>query len=174
LATEIASPYQLLTYSNGGTWQRTLLEKQDEGVQIYLLDTQNQVIHRLTIGPELIGHIERGEVAISSSLDQLSDFNNHIYPAERFFSSLNALPDAVRKKIITHPEDLLRVTGRIRRVGISNAGFGDAVDLGFEIDAPEGFKVILMQGGRDEVQRLQRTLERGSSRGWPWAQEVDP
>ena len=174
LANEIASPYQLLAYSNGGAWQRTLLEKQDEGLQIYLLDAQNQVIHRLKIEPELIGHIERGEVAIISSLDQLADFSDQIYAADRFFSSLNTLPEEVRQKIIVHPEDLLRVAGRIRRIGVSNSDFGAAVDLGFEIDAPEGFKVILMQGGREEVRRLQRLLERDSSRSWPWSQRVEP
>ena len=171
LAAEIVSPYQLLAYSNGGTWQRTLLEKQDGQLHIYLLDTQNQVIDRMQLGPELIGHIERGEVAISSSLDQLSDFDD-IYPADRFFSSLNTLPEAVRKKIIAHPEDLLRVNGRIRRVGLSSRGFGDAVDLGFEVEASEGVKVILMQGGRDEVRRLQNSLSAGSNRRWPWREET--
>jgi hypothetical protein len=174
LAAEIVSPYQLLAYSNGGTWQRTLLEKQDGHLHIYLLDTQNQVIDRMQLGPELIGHIERGEVAISSSLDQLSDFDA-VYSADRFFSSLNTLPEAVRKKIIAHPEDLLRVSGRIRRVGLSSRGFGDAVDLGFEVEASEGVKVILMQGGRDEVRRLQNSLSAGSTRRWPWREEtVEP
>jgi hypothetical protein len=171
LAAEIVSPFELLAHSNQGAWQRTFLEKQDDRLQIYLLDAHNQVIHRLHIGPELIGYIERGEVAISSSLDQLSDFNDNIYSAERFFSTLNTLPESARKKIIAHPEDLLRVTGRIRRVGLSSLGFGDAVDLGFEIDAPDGLKVVLMQGSRDEVRRLQYFLNRGSSVNRPWAEE---
>jgi hypothetical protein len=174
LAAEIVSPYQLLAYSNNGHWQRTLLEKQDEQLNIYLLDTQNQVIYRLQLGPELIAHIERGEIAIISSLDQLSDFDD-IFSAERFFSSLNALPEETRKKIVTHPEDLLRLSGRIRRVGMSNRGFGESVDLGFEIEAPEGTKVILVQGGRNEVQRLQVALKMGASRRWPWREEtVEP
>jgi len=173
LSSEIMSPYELLNFSNTGTWQRTFIEKQDNHLLIYLLDTQNQVVHRLSMGPDLIGHIERGEVAVRSSLDQLSDFAAYIYPAERFFRALSTLPAEVRKRIVAHPEDLLRVTGRIGRVGISDGDLGDAVDLGFEVDGPDGPKVILMQGVRDDVLRLRRTLETGSSSRWPWSGEGD-
>lgn len=174
LSNEIASPYTLLSFTSIGKWQRTFLEKQDRQLVIYLLDTQNQVIHRFNIGPELIGHIERGEVAVSSSLDQLSDFAGHIYPADRFFASLNALPEKVRKNIVAHPEQLLRVSGRIRRVGISDGNFGDSVDLGFEVDSPQGAKVILVQGIRDSARRLQDDLDAGSSSGWLWTGEARP
>jgi hypothetical protein len=174
LSNEIVSPYTLLTFTSTGKWERTFLEKQDHQLVIYLLDSQNQVIQRFNIGPELIEYIERGEVAVSSSLDQLSDFAAHIYPADRFFALLNALPEEVRKNIVAHPEELLRVSGRIRRVGISDGDFGDAVDLGFEVDTPDGTRVVLVQGARDEVRRLQHTLDESSSEGWPWSGGTKP
>jgi len=174
LSHEIVSPYTLLTLTNSGQWQRTFLERQDQQLLIYMLDAQNQVVYRLNIGSVLLGYIERGEVAIKTGLDQLSDFAAHIYPAERFFSVLNTLPEEVRKGVVAHPEDLLRITGHIRRIGISESALGDVTDLGFEVESLDGLKVILVQGVRDDVRRLQQALDGGSAFGWPWTGEGRP
>ncbi len=165
LSHEIMSPYTMLTYLSGGFWQRSFLERRGKQLTIYLLDAQNQVLHRLNVGPMLLGHIERGEVAIDSGLDQLMDFAAHIYPADRFFEVLNTFSEDTQKRIISHPQDLLRVTGRIRRIAISDSAYGDAVDLGFEVEGLDGPKVILMQGSREEVHRFQRVLEAGRAAG---------
>ncbi len=168
LANEIASPYTLLSQLSSGRWQRTFFERQDQQLQVYLLDAGNQVTHRLQLSPDLLAHIERGEVAIRTGLDQLSDFTDHIYSADRFFSALDDLPETTRRRIVAHPQDLLRAQGRIERVGISNRMLGDAVDLGFEVIGFDGPRVILMQGVSDDVRRIQRTLEEGGTPGWPW------
>jgi hypothetical protein len=174
LSHEIMSPYTLLTHMTGGQWQRAFLERHDKQLSIHLLDAQNQVLHRLNVGPLLLGHIERGEVAIQAGLDQLMDFAAHIYPAERFFKVLNTFPEDVQKRIISHPQDLLRVRGRIRRIAISSGAFGDAVDLGFEVEGLDGPRVILMQGDREDVRRFQRVLEGGSGPGPTWTGEARP
>ena len=85
LSREAASPYSLLAYWSGGKWRRTFFEFQGAGLAIYLLDAHSQVLLRLDLGPDLVEHIRRGEVAIQSGLDQLSDFSTYIYPAEHFF-----------------------------------------------------------------------------------------
>jgi hypothetical protein len=174
LSHEIASPYTLLTYLSSGRWQRTFLERQDQQLLVYMLDANNQVIHHLGIGQILLSHIERGEVAIRTGLDQLSDFNAHIYPAERFFAELAGMPEEARKRVVSHPEDLLRVDGRIERVGISDQIIGDAVDLGFEVNGLDGPRVILMQGVKQDVLWIQSILEEGASPRWPWAKEKQP
>jgi hypothetical protein len=174
LAQEIVSPYTLLAVSSAGKWERTFFQRQDQNLSIYLLDAQNQVIYRLTIGPVLMGHIDRGEVAIRTGLEQLSDFSDSIYPAEHFFTELNALPEEMRERVLAHPEELLRVSGRIRRIGISAGTMGNAVDLGFEVEDLEGPKVILMQGIREDVRRLQRAMEGGSVHERPSGGEVRP
>jgi hypothetical protein len=172
LSQEIMSPYTMLTYLAGGFWQRSFLERQGKQLTIYLLDAQNQVLHRLNVGPLLLGHIERGEIAIETGLDQLMDFAAHIYPADRFFEVLNTFSEDAQRRIISHPQDLLRVTGRIRRIAISDSAFGDAVDLGFEVEGLDGPRVILMQGSREEVLRFQRVLEAGPATGRNWRQEA--
>ncbi len=174
ISHEIVSPFTLLTLQSDGRWQRTFLERKGNNLLVYMLDGSNQVIHRLSIDQVLLVHIERGEVAIRTGLDQLADFNGRIYLAERFFKALDGLPEEERKRIVAHPEDLLRVEGRIERVGISEQMIGDAVDLGFEVSGRDGPRVVLMQGARDEVLRIQRLLEEGDTPVWPWMRKEQP
>ena len=165
ISHEIISPFTLLSQLSSDRWQRTFFERQDQQLSIYLLDGHNQVLHRLAIGPGLIEHIKQGEVAIHSSLGQLSDFADHIYDAENFFSLLNSLPEQVRKGIVASPEELLRVSGRIVKVGISNESMGSATALGFEVEDLQGAKVILMQGRTEDIERLRWMLESRSGAG---------
>ncbi|MCP4746397.1 MAG: hypothetical protein GY874_09695 [Desulfobacteraceae bacterium] len=166
LSNEMISPFTLLTLLSGGHWRRTFFELQDQILMIYLLDNNNQVLHRLSVGKSLLAHIKRGEVAIDSSLDQLADFGRNIYSSEKFFKTLNSFPESVRKGIIAHPEDLLRISGKIIRVGISSSGPANMVDLGFEVETVEGPKVILVQGRQADVDRLLRSMQGASFFDW--------
>lgn len=159
LAHELVSPYILLGQLSTRKWQRAFFEQQDRQLAIYLLDDQNQVLHHITVGAELIDYIRQGEIAIHTGLHQLGDFAAHVYPADVFFSTLNALPADVRKGIVPSPEELLRISGRIVRVGISSQPMGDVTELGFEVEDLQGPKVILTQGRTQDVQRLLWILE---------------
>lgn len=159
ISHEIISPYTLLAKLSEGVWQRAFVERQGQQLRISLLDAGNQVLQRLAIGSELLGYIELGEVAVRAGLESMSDFADHIYPADRFFSILSTLSDGMRRRILSHPEDLLRVSGRVRRVAISDSPHDGGVDLGFEVDDADGPKVILMQGRFEDVWRLQSALE---------------
>lgn len=174
LSHEMLSPYALLAHLSSGQWRRTFFEKQDEQLAIYFLDNQNQVLHRISIGPGLLTHIQSGEVAIQTSLYHLADFAAHIYTAEEFFAALMALPAAVRKGIIAHPDDLLRLSGRLVRVGISSQAMGGTIDVGFEVETIHGAKVILMQGKQDDVDQLMWLLESQSETGWFDSEEDQP
>ncbi|MGD9365721.1 MAG: hypothetical protein PVH87_08510 [Desulfobacteraceae bacterium] len=163
LSHEIISPYTLLIHMSGNRWRRTFFERQGEQLNIYLLDAHNQVLHRLVVGSVLMEHIQRGEVAIQSRLDQLGDFAHRIFPAEQFFTALNTLPEEVKKGILGSPADLLHLSGRITRVGISSQTLSGAVDIGFEVEEVQGAKVILTQGRASDVARLLWLLEEQSS-----------
>lgn len=167
LSHEIVSPYTLLTQMSTGKWIRTFFEFQGEQLSIYFLDGHNQVLHRLSLGPVLVEHVRRGEVAIQSRLDRLSDFAAQIYPAEQFFAALDSLSDGVRRQILDSPGNLLRVSGRIVRVGISDRPVAGIVEIGFEIEEAQGFKVILTQGQVSAVRQLQWLLEDQSVSSWP-------
>jgi len=163
LSHELISPYTLLTHLSGNQWKRTFFERQGrDQLQIYLLDDHNQVLHRLSVGPVLIEHIQRGEVAVQTRLDQLGDFEGQIFPAEQFFAALNTLPEEAKRGIVDSPESLLQISGRIIRVGISGQELDETVDIGFEVEDLQGTKVILTQGRVSDVRRLQWALEESS------------
>ena len=167
LSHEIISPFTLLAHVSDNQRRRTFFERQDQQLAVYFLDDHNQVLHRMAIGPAMLGHIQRGEVAIQTSLYHLADFAAHIYPAMEFFTALNALPEKVRTGIISDPEDLLRISGRIVRVGISDRPSGNTVYIGIEVEALEDTKVILIQGRLDDVRRLQWALDGQGTGHWP-------
>ncbi len=171
LGHEIISPYTLLSQMSSNKWQRTFFEQQEQQLSVYLLDDHNQVLYRLTIGPELIEHIQQGEIAVHTGLHQLGDFAAHIYPAEQFFSVLNTMPEEVRKGVLASPEDLLRMAGRIVQVGISSESLGDTATLGFEIEELQGPKVILTQGRKQDVEHLLWMLESASGYGFSRQEE---
>jgi hypothetical protein len=159
LAHEVVSAYLLLGQLSTHKWQRTFFEQQDQKLSIYLLDAQNQVLHRIDMGAELMEHIRQGEIAIHTGLHQLGDFAAHVYPADVFFNTLYALPEEVRKGILPSPEELLRISGHIVQVGISSQLMGDVTELGFEVQDLQGAKVILTPGRTQDVQRLLWILE---------------
>lgn len=174
LSHEIISPYTLLAHLSQERWRRTFFEQQAQQLTIYFLDAQNQVLHRLAVGPELLEHIQSGEVAIQTSLYHLADFAAHIFTAETFFSTLNTLPSKTREGILAHPDDLLRLSGRLVRVGISSQPMAGTIDLGFEVEDMQGTKVILMQGRQADVERLLWELESQTSPGWDDDEEERP
>ena len=158
-AAEIISSFDLLELINRENWDRTYFEKDGNGLNIYLLDTENRVLRQLTIPPGLLYGMGESQVEMDQSLDNMPQFGSRIYPANLFFQTLDRLGDAVRKDAIPQPDQLLRFPGRITRVGISGQGFSGFTELGFEIESTTHRIVILMNGHERTVLRLRSNLE---------------
>ena len=158
-AAEIISSFDLLELINRENWDRTYFEKDGNGLNIYLLDTENRVLRQLTIPPALLYGMGESQVEMDQSLDNMPQFGSRIYPANLFFQTLDRLGDAVRKDAIPQPDQLLRFPGRITRVGISGQGFSGFTELGFEIESTTHRIVILMNGHERAVLRLRSNLE---------------
>jgi hypothetical protein len=165
LSQEIFSPYTLLGVANSGRWERTYFERSSERVAIYLLDQENRVLNHLELPQALVEYVKRGEVAISGSLNNLADFANRIYPADPFFATLATLPEEIQKGIVPQPLSLLKTSGRIVRVGISDAVEGGHIEIGFEIQDGAKTKVVLARGKEWDVWRLRTLLEGGRDQG---------
>ncbi len=159
IAAEIISSFDLLELINRENWDRTYFEKDGNGLNIYLLDTENRVLRQLTIPPDLLYGMGESQVKMDQSLDDMPQFGSRIYPADLFFQTLDRLGDAVRKETIPQPDQLLRFPGRITRVGISGQGFSGFTELGFEIESTTHRIVILMNGHERAVLRLRSKLE---------------
>ena len=158
-AAEIISSFDLLELINRENWDRTYFEKDGNGLNIYLLDTENRVQRQLTIPSDLLYGMGESQVEMDQSLDNMPQFGSRIYPADLFFQTLDHLGDAVRKDAIPQPNQLLRFPGRITRVGISGQGFSGFTELGFEIESTTHRIVILMNGHERAVLRLRSKLD---------------
>ncbi len=159
IAHEVISPFELLGIVSDGLWRRTYFEKSGAGLVIYLLDANNRVLQQLELGSMLLSQLKRGEVALAESLDQLPIFENRIYPADRFFNSLESFPEDVRRIVVPQPETLLEVPGQIVRVGISDETQSGFIELGFEFLNGAQRRVVLVQGHEWAVWRLRSNLE---------------
>jgi hypothetical protein len=159
IAQEVISPFELLGIVSGGHWRRTYFEKSGAGLVIYLLDANNRVLQQLELGSMLLSQLKRGEVALAESLDQVPIFENRIYPADRFFNSLESFPEDVRRIVVPQPETLLEVPGQIVRVGISDETQSGFIELGFEFSNGAQRRVVLVQGHEWAVWRLRSNLE---------------
>ena len=158
-AAEIISSFDLLELINRENWDRTYFEKDGNGLNIYLLDTENRVQRQLTIPSDLLYGMGESQVEMDQSLDNMPQFGSRIYPADLFFQTLDRLGDAVRKETIPQPDQLLRFPGRITRVGISGQDFSGFTELGFEIESTTHRIVILMNGHERAVLRLRSKLD---------------
>jgi hypothetical protein len=159
IAHEVIEPLELLRLLSEGRWVRTYLENEDYGLKIYLLNHENRVLRDLRIPTELFYQIERVELALQGTLDDLPTFENRIYPAERFFEALNSLPDEDLGSVISQAKELLNTPGRIVRVGISDEAVSGYIEIGFEIEDGTRRKVILVKGREWAVWLLRLYLE---------------
>ncbi len=158
-AAEMLSPFDLLRLMAEGQWSRAYLERSADGLVIYLLEPNNHVLRQVKVGAAALSALSRGSAAAGRSLDDLPDFQNRIYPAERFFAALASLPEEVQRGLISQPERLLEVSGRFTRVGISDEAVSGRVDVGFEIRAGAERRVELVHAQDWAVWRLRSALE---------------
>ena len=112
-AARIISSFDLVQLINRDHWDRTYFEKDGDGLNIYLLDTENRVLRQLTISPGLLYGMGESQVEMNTSLEEMLQFGKRIYPADRFFQALDRLKDSVRRDVLPQPDQLLRYPGRI-------------------------------------------------------------
>lgn len=166
-AREVLPPFELLKIAAQGNWRRTYFEKNGPDLTVYLLDADNRVLHRIELPADEMLQLEREDSPTAEALEDLPNFKNRIYPAKRFFEALGSLPEETRRNVILDPETLLKPSGQIVKVGISDEAVSGYIELGFEIAMGAGRKVILLQGQEWAVWRLRSYLEEKGAAGHP-------
>jgi hypothetical protein len=159
IAAEMISPFDLLRFTSEKRWTRAYLEKSSEGLMVYLLEANNQVLRQFRVAAATLALMARRGAAANQSLEDLASFQNRIYTAERFFAALSALTEEERRGLIAQPERLLEVSGQITRVGLSDEALAGFVDVGVEVQAGSQRRVFLIQGEDWAVWRLRSHLE---------------
>lgn len=158
-AAEIIPGFDLVELINREKWDRTYFEKDGDGLNIYLLDTENRVLRQLIISPDLLHGMGEIQVEMEQSLDDMPRFHERIYPADSFFQALDQLDASARKDVVPQPDQLLRYPGRIVRVGISGQDMSGFAELGFEVESATQRIVILMNGNEKAVLALRSKIE---------------
>jgi hypothetical protein len=167
VAREIISAYDLLKIAGQGNWRRTYMEKNGTGLVAYLLDAENRVLHAVDVPSEVLLQMGRNDSLKAETLKDLPNFKHRIYPAQRFFEALAALPEEIRRSMIVNPEALLEPAGQIVRVGISDEAVAGYIELGFEFVNGTQHQVYLAQGQEWAVWQLRSHIEETRSTSGP-------
>ena len=159
LAAEVLSPYALVGILSKNEWDRAFFEPGASGFNIYLLNQDNRVLRQLTVSGDMLARMEHGETPRTDTLENLPQFENRIYAADRFFAALEAVSEDVRRQGVPWPENLLKTPGRVHRVAISDEVLAGYIEMGFEMKTPSQTRVILFQGRDWAVARIRAVLE---------------
>ena len=159
LAAELLSPYALVHMVSKNEWDRAFFEPAANGFNIYLLNRDNRVLKQLTVSGDMLARMEHGETPRTDTLENLPQFENRIYAADRFFRALAAVSEDVRRQGVPWPENLLKSPGRVSRVAISDEVLSGYIEMGFEMEESNQTRVILFQGRDWAVARIRAVLE---------------
>jgi len=159
LAAELLSPYTLVRIISKNEWDRAFFEPGASGFSIYFLNKDNRVLQQLTVSADMLARMEHGETPRIDRLENLPQFANRIYAADRFFRALESVSEDVRRQGVPWPENLLKSPGRVSRVAISDEVLSGYIELGFELAEPTQTRVILFQGRDWAVARIRAVLE---------------
>jgi len=159
VSQQTISAFDLLRLSAGGRWHRTYVERSAGGLELYMLDAGNRVLRQASIGQAVLDQLDSSAAPTPGRLEDQPDFQERIYPADRFFDALEEFPDEVRLSILPHPERLLAAGGQVRRVGISDETGAGFIALGFEIADGAALRVLRVKGSEWAVWRLRGRLE---------------
>ncbi|THB80081.1 MAG: hypothetical protein D3926_08995 [Desulfobacteraceae bacterium] len=163
ISSRLISPARLIWILSGKDLNRIFCEGAVQGLNIYFLDSQNRVIHQLTISSEDIVQIETGVQPISKNIEEIEEFSNSIFSARHFFEAVFMLPEDIIPDLILNPELLLDEKGQIQKVGIWNEAQSGFINLGFEFEANGRKRVVVVKGREWAVWQLGLIL-RGDTR----------
>ena len=158
-ALKIIEPASLLWLLNGNALDRIFCEGTDNGINIYFIDSQNRVIKKIELTRDDIRSLDDGIQPIEGRLSDMPEFHGRIFEAEDFFNGLLRLPADIIPDLITHPEVLLMLEGRITRVGIWNESKNGYIRLGFEFRENGSSRVVFVSGREWAVWQLSLNLK---------------
>jgi hypothetical protein len=158
-AARVVEPSYLLWLLNSETLDRIFCEGVEDGLNIYFIDSENRVIRKIELTQNEILTLEDGIQPVKGRLSDIPEFSGRIYAAEDFFNALFKLPSDIIPDLISHPEILLSLDGRITRVGIWNESENGYIRLGFEMQVNGDRRLIFLNGREWAVWQLSLNLK---------------
>jgi hypothetical protein len=163
IARRILSPTELLRLLGEEQWDRTYIRKFQNQLNIYLINRNNQVLREIDVADSTLVQIERRKIIFEGTLEEWGASPDSIFPADRFFSALDNLPEDVQAEILEQPEQILNESGRLVRVGFPPLLQTLWVDIGFELLDGSVRRVVVLPAREWALWRLRSFLEEESA-----------
>lgn len=153
-AQQLIPPLELVWLMDDEKVSRILCQGTAKGLNLFFLSPANQVQKQIFMSRTTLDRLDWDQYGLTGSLESLSDDAIRIYDAHRFFNAALSLPGTTLSELITAPERLMHDRGRFARVGIWPRSDNGFIQLGFEIIAEKGRRIILCQGREWAVREL--------------------
>jgi hypothetical protein len=163
IARRILSPTELLRLLGEEQWDRTYIRKFQNQLNIYLINRNNRVLREIDVPDSTLVQIERRKIIFEGTLEEWGASLDSIFPADRFFSALDNLPEDVQAEILEQPEQILNESGRLVRVGFPPLLQTLWVDIGFELLDGSVRRVVVLPAREWALWRLRSFLEEESA-----------
>ncbi len=160
VSKKIIPPVELVWLLNNKNVKRIFCEGKSDGLEIYFLDPDNRVIREIHFRKTVIAQAQKQGAPFNGSLNDIKEFQGHVYPADVFFKALLSLPRDMISNLILNPDKLLKEKGKIVIAGISSEAKSGFIQMGFEFDTGGGKKkkVVFVKGREWAVWRLNMLL----------------
>ncbi len=123
-----------------------LCQGKSQGMSIYFMDANRQVMGVMDFSPSILQSIRSAQNTATRPLDQIPEFADTIYSAQRFFKAALKLPPDMLENLMEDPATLMAENGTLQRVSIANQSEAGYVRIGFEFhnqeDNQERIRVI--------------------------------
>ena len=159
IGRQLIDPSHLVWLLSANITNRIFCGGMPEGISLYFIDSQNQVVRQIDLKKKTILAIESGNTAVPGRLGQMDGFSSRIYPSEQFFNAMVKLPPEMISELMVDPELLLKQEGAILRVGIWNEADHGYIKLGFEFEYRGEASVLIIQAREWAVWQLSLLLK---------------
>ncbi len=117
--------------------RQILCHGRSQGMSIYFMDAGQQIMGIMEFPPFILRQLQSSQNTAMLPLEQIPEFSDKIYPAQKFFHAALKLPPDMLQNLMEEPASLLSQKGTLKRVSIANQSQAGYVRMGFEFHNEE-------------------------------------
>ena len=154
LARKMITTADLVWLLKGGQLERIFCEKSGQAMDIYFIDSENRVLHWITLDPQMFARDHFSPAVLAGRLEEAPGFAGQIYPSKIFFKALRRLPEDMASGLIQDQDLILDQTGTLERVGIWNQSDAGVIRIGFEFKDRNHYRIVFVRAREWAVWQL--------------------
>ncbi len=141
-ARVLMEPLQLAWLVKTKNTSDILCHGKSQGMSIYFMDASQQILGIMEFSPFILRQLQSSQNTARLPLEQISEFSDKIYPAQKFFHAALKLPPDILHNLMEEPAALLSQKGTLKRVSIANQSQAGYVRMGFEFHNQKEIQVV--------------------------------